>query len=108
MSEELYIRFGDLPPGGRSWNDDAQEWEAGVSVYKAEWQSEDRDIVCIEVPRGAQTGTIDLVADRPVYIVTGTLLPERGGDGEPLMANCRAEYVGPVEAVSYVLADEDD
>jgi len=105
----LYIRFGAPPVVGRSWNDDAQEYEPGVSVYRAEWQSTDRDVVCVYVPPGAGDGTLDLIADRPVYIVTGTLLGQRGGDGEPLMApGCRAEYVGPVEIVNYVIEEEEE
>lgn len=99
---EMYIRFGDLPTDGRSWNDDIQDHEPGVSVYRAEWQSSDRDVVCVEIPRGAEAGTIDMVADRPVYVITGDLLDQRGGDGEPLMANCHAELVGPVEVVNYM------
>jgi len=107
--EPMYIRFGAPPAGGRSWNADAQEYEPGVSVYQAEWQSSDRDVVCVRIPRGAATGTLDLIADRPVYIVTGTLLSQRGGDGEPLMApGCRAEYVGVIEIVNYVFEEEEE
>lgn len=104
----MHIRFGELPTAGRSWNDDLQDYEPGVCVYRAEWQSSDRDVVCVEIPRGAESGTIDMVADRPVYIINGDLLDQRGGDGEPLMApGCTAELVGLVEAVNY-MCEEDE
>src|SRR5690606_41437455 len=100
--EPMYIRFGAPPAGGRSWNADAQCYEPGVSVYQSEWQSSDRDVVCVHIPPRAATGTIDLVADQPGHLVTGTLLRQRGGDGEPLMApECGAEYVGVIEPVNY-------
>lgn len=108
MTETMYIRFGALPETGRSWNDDTQDYELGVSVYRAEWQSADRDILCVEVPSDACIGTISAVEDRPVYIVTGDLLAERGGDGELLMApGCTAELVGPVEIVNYVIEGDE-
>jgi hypothetical protein len=99
----MYIRFGRLPENGRSWNDETQDWEAGVSVYRAEWQSTDKDVVCVEVPSEACVGTIHGIQDRPVYIVVGTLLNRVGGDGEPLMTDCAAVRHGPVSAVTYVL-----
>lgn len=102
-TEKTYIRFGALPEGGRSYNHEADEYEAGVSVYEAEWQSSDRDVVCVVVPSDACIFTANEVVDRPVYIITGNLLDERGGDGELLMANCTSELVGPVEIVNYVV-----
>ena len=109
MTETMYIRFGDIPETGYSWNAATDTAEAGVSVYRAWWAcSSDRDVVTIEVATdaayvgGVETGLFE----RPVYIVTGNLLRERGGDGELLMApGCRAEYVGPVEVVNYVIED---
>lgn len=101
----MYIRFGDLPETGRSWNDELGNEEAGISVYQAEWQSSDRDVVCVTVPSDICIGTISQIEDRPVYIVTGTLLAEVGGDGEPLMVDATAELVGPVEAVTYCIEE---
>lgn len=100
---EMFIRFGEAPATGRSWNDDEQRDEAGVSCYRAEWQSGDHDVICVTVPSDTCIGTIDAISDRPVYIVTGDLLTEVGGDGEPLMANATATLVGPVEVVNYVV-----
>lgn len=105
MTETMYIRFGAVPETGRSWNDDTQDYELGVSVYRAEWQSADRDVLCVKVPSDICIGTISEIQDRPVYVVTGDLLDQRGGDGEPLLANCTAEMIGPVEIVNYVIED---
>lgn len=101
----MYIRFGDLPANGRSLNQDTDTLEAGVSVYEAQWQSSDRDIVCVTVPSDSCIFTLNAIEDRHVYIVTGTLLDERGGDGELLMANATAELVGPVETVNYCVSE---
>lgn len=101
----MYIRFGDLPENGRSRNDETGELEAGVSVYRAEWQSTDRDVVCVTIPSDICVGTISQIEDRPVYIITGSLLDQVGGDGEPLMADAVAELVGPVEAVTYCIKE---
>jgi hypothetical protein len=105
MTETMYVRFGALPEGGRSWNDEAEDWEAGVSVYAAEWQSTDKDIICVSIPTEGCVGTINGVQNRPVYIVTGDLLDECGGDGETLMANCTATLHGPVEVINYVVSE---
>jgi hypothetical protein len=106
MTEPMYVRFGDLPEGGRSWNDEAGQYEAGASCYRAEWQSGDKDILCVVIPDEICVGTINALADRPVYIVTGDLLGERGGDGEPLMANATATLHGPVEVVTWVVESD--
>jgi hypothetical protein len=107
MTETMFIRFGALPESGRSWNDELQAAEAGVSCYRAEWQSTDRDMICVSVPSDACICTINQIEDRPVYVLTGDLLDAVGGDGEPLLANARVvEIVEPVEVVNYVIEDE--
>jgi hypothetical protein len=106
--DEMHIRFGALPETGRSHNQETDQPEAGVSVYRAWWESDDRTIVSIELASHAAYagGNIGGLFDRPVYIITGDLLDARGGDGEPLMVNCRAELVGQVEVVNYTIEDE--
>jgi hypothetical protein len=106
MTQTMYVRFGTAPEGGRSANAETDELEAGVSCYRAEWQSADRDVICLYVPSDICIGTISQVEDRPVYILTGDLLDEVGGDGEPLMTNCAAELVGPVEVINYCVDGE--
>jgi hypothetical protein len=100
---EMFIRFGEAPVTGRSWNDEKQREEPGVSCYRAEWQSTDHDVICVAIPSDTCIGTIDNVCDRPVYLVSGDLLDTVGGDGEPLMTNVTTTYVGPVEVVNYVV-----
>jgi hypothetical protein len=107
MTDTMYIRFGALPTDGRSRNDETGEPEAGVSVYRAWWDNSDRDSITIEVTDDiafAGSGMAGLF-ERPVYIVTGDPLDKRGGDGEPLMVNCAAELVGPVEVVNYAVEE---
>jgi len=110
MTETMYIRFGAVPETGYSWNAATDTAEAGVSVYRAWWAGSDRDVVTIEVATdAAYVGGVGTgLFERPVYIVTGDLLPERGGDGELLMApGCTAEYVGQVEVVNYVIEGDE-
>jgi hypothetical protein len=107
---EMYIRFGDLSAEGASWNAELDEPEPGISVYRAEWTTQDHSVISIMLRSDAEYmgGVVTGLFDRPVYIVTGDLLGQRGGDGEPLMVNCHAELIGPVEIVNYVIEDEDD
>lgn len=106
MTEPMYIRFGAPPTSGRSWNDDAGTEEAGVSIYRAEWQSPDRDVICVSIPSDACVGTLNQCGERPVYIVTGRILTERGGDGELLMADVEVvEVVDPAEVVNCVVEE---
>lgn len=107
MTETMYVRFGTPPASGRSWNNDLCVEEPGVSCYRAEWQSSDRDVICVFLPSDICIGTLNQCDDRPVYIVTGDLLDEPGGDGEPLLANVTViELVGPVEVVNYCVEEE--
>lgn len=106
MTEPMYIRFGAPPASGRSWNDEDQREEAGVSVYRAEWQSTDRDVICVAIPSDTCIGTLNQCDERPVYIVTGRILAERGGDGELLMADVEVlDVVDPAEVVNYVVEE---
>lgn len=90
-----YIRFGRLPRGGRSRNHRDGHAETGVSVYPA-WRLGDRYVIDL---RGldAISAAFIIGSDTPVYRVTGTVLAERGADGEPLVADARARRIHPVE-----------
>ncbi|WP_326642833.1 hypothetical protein OG884_05670 [Streptosporangium sp. NBC_01755] len=82
---QIYVRFGDCPEG-RSYNFDADDYEPGVSVYKAilnNWGE-----LSLILPNEESAATVEmLLCDRPVYRVEGRLLETVGGDGEPLIAD---------------------
>jgi hypothetical protein len=105
MTEAMYIRFGEAPASGRSYNFETDGDEAGISCYRADWQSTDRDVVCVYVPSDACIGTISEIEDRPVYIIEGDLLDQVGGDGEPLMTNATTTLVGPVGIINYCVEE---
>lgn len=87
--ELAYVRFGDLPPNGRSSIFDGDNGkiaeEAGVSVYEAVLTSGDYRIL---VPSPAYYSTFTtmlwLHEDRPLYLVEGERIGT-GCDGEPLL-----------------------
>lgn len=86
VSEQVFIRFGRLPTGGRSRNHATGQLEAGVSVFGAEYDPIadtyrfDEDGTC----SGAHI-SYTLCGVRP-HLVTGDLVG-RGSDGEPVIAN---------------------
>lgn len=103
MTETMYVRFGQAPESGYSYNAETDQPEAGVSVYRAEWQSSDKDVICVYVPSDACVFTLNEIQDRPVYLVEGDLLAEVGGDGELLVTNVRTTLHGEVEIVNYAV-----
>ena len=89
----LYIRFGDLPPTGKSRvyvSGEPCGEEAGVSVYKA---VEANGMYYPALPdESNESGVADyfqylMESASPVYLVTGDLLWMEGKDREPLIAN---------------------
>ena len=93
MSEmKLYLRFGNIPPEERShrYNSGiAVDLENGVSVWNCAMVN---GVPFPLLPQDAtETAMADyfylLLGDRPVYLVTGTELKERGSAGEPLLRN---------------------
>ena len=89
----LFIRFGELPPNGKSRyyiSGEPQGEEAGVSVYKA---VEANGIYFPVLPdESNEAGVADyfrflLESDSKVLLVTGDLLWLEGHDREPLIAN---------------------
>lgn len=108
MTETMYVRFGQAPESGRSANFETEATEAGVSCYRAEWQSTDRDVICIYVADEASAATAGfLEQDRPIYLIEGERLDVLGGDREPLLTNVTAcvELDG-VEIVNYCIEEE--
>ena len=90
---KLYIRFGDLPPTGKSRvyvSGEPCGEEAGVSVYKA---VEANGMFYPALPdESNEAGIADyfrhlMESDSKVLLVTGDLLWLEGHDREPLIAN---------------------
>lgn len=110
MTETMYVRFGQAPESGRSANAETEGVEAGVSCYRAEWQSSGRDIICITVADEASAMTSQLLMqDRPLYLIEGERLDVLGGDREPLLTNITACIpLDGVEHITYCVDDEDD
>lgn len=108
--DTMYVRFGQAPENGQSANHDTDTTEAGVSCYRAEWQSSDRDIICITVADAASAATAGfLEQSRPLHLIDGDRLDVLGGDGEPLLTNIRScvELDG-VEVINYCIDGDDD
>lgn len=82
---DMYIRFGDLPEGGRSRNHATGEYEPGVSCYDASWDYEDG---CWRICGGGLVGAIMAAAIKgvPAYLARGREVG-RGSDGEPCIAD---------------------
>jgi hypothetical protein len=108
--EDLYVRFGDLPEGGRSTNHIDGSEESGASVYAASVESVPPtvDEPAMFVPYGPKSLQIILLATRDTYLVTGDE-DGRGVDGEPVLEN--AEIVAPLayqsDAGGWVIEGED-
>lgn len=87
LNAALYIRFGNMPKGGRSKNYVTGQMENGLSVYAATYDLETGAIILDGSI--ANPGTLFfMVGDRPVYLVTGEEIGE-GSDGEPLLENAK-------------------
>lgn len=98
----MFVRFGALPDGGRSRNDETGDLEAGVSVYRGEWQSSDRDVLCVTLVSEGDAFQLRQLEDRPIYLVEGEEVGT-GSDGEPLLANATATLLEGVEVVNWVI-----
>jgi hypothetical protein len=80
---DCYIRYGDLPRGGRSRNHDTNEYESGISVYRGKMYPDGSWAVDAGINQGAWC----LFSNRPVYLVSGREIGT-GSDGEPVLADC--------------------
>lgn len=85
-AKPCFVRYGRLPPDGRSRNHADGTVEAGVSVFRGE-----------RLPNGEaralpttnqELGSLLSLRGRDLYIVTGREIGT-GSDGEPVLANCR-------------------
>ncbi|BDD79765.1 hypothetical protein [Burkholderia phage FLC9] len=99
----VYLRFGVLPAGGKSYNREKKKHEAGVGVWEAiEEDCGDRKQYRILLPRMKQNewqgAAIELHGShgKPVFRVTGRVLSKLGSFGEPLLADVQiVEEINP-------------
>lgn len=84
---DVYLRFNDLPEGGRSKNFSTGELEVGVSCYTLRW-----DLVgqCYKRTGGDLDGAMIAYAIQgaPMYLVSGTECGT-GSDGEPVITGAK-------------------
>jgi len=89
-SDELYIRFGDLPKEGHSHNFNKNVPLKGISVY---WSSKKGNMYFVEGdtvhPSFAELVDDYIEHDRPVYLVKGRELDFLGPDREPLILDAK-------------------
>lgn len=90
----VFMRFGELPPDGKSRNHYLQKTESGVSVFNA-WLS--GGSIVPDIQSSGQLHSIQALARRqgPAYLVTGTPVG-KGGDNEPVLRDAR--IVGDIVA----------
>lgn len=91
ISDKYYIRFGDLPKGGKSKNYATNEMEIGISAYPVKWNIEKNKWEIIEEQLEEFSALHSLTYDitigegRPVYLIQGQELNDLGSDGEPML-----------------------
>jgi hypothetical protein len=96
--QQLYLRLGDLPEGGKSAIGAApniykhieragRTHEAGVSVYPVEWDPEINRFVIDCNNLASLDGLFG--QRRPAYIVTGRRIGKYGMDSEPLLRDVK-------------------
>lgn len=92
----VYLRFGELPIGGKSYNRDTKKHEAGVGVWEAVEEGgteQNRPLYRILLPRMKrdewQPAMIELHAShgKPCFLVMGKVLNKLGSFGETLLSD---------------------
>jgi len=81
-AERGYIRFGDMPQNGLSKNHRDNTFEAGVSVYNAEYATDHTYRLLLS--NDGMYGEAAHIANRPAYRVWGEEVGI-GSDGEPVL-----------------------
>ncbi len=83
----VYLRFGELPEGGRSLNHRTARFEAGVAAFRAYETCEGEYLV--DLQKNPRLALILVVAHyaqkRPAFVLEGQPLKDRGDAGEPLL-----------------------
>jgi hypothetical protein len=108
--ERYYIRFGDLPKGGKSYNFLYKHWEKGMSAYEAKWNTKYSKWELIQDGLNAE-GMASLNelfgmmmeddSKRPVYLLHGKEMKDVGNDGEPLLQPDNIKVLKQLEPDEY-------
>lgn len=95
----VYLRFGELPVAGRSYNRDCKKLEAGVGVWEALDEGGQYRLLLPRMKRDEwQRAAIELHAShgKPCFVVTGTVLNKFGSFGETLLTDVQiVEEINP-------------
>jgi len=85
-AKDVYVRYGKLPPGGKSKNYRDNIMEEGVSVFHGKLLPDGSTAI---IPRHPQEiGTYSTLQNEPIYIIEGDEIGN-GSDGEPLLTNAK-------------------
>lgn len=94
FADRYYVRFGDLPKGGKSMNHFRKKEEKGISAYPVKW-SQKHNMWLMSTADLSEDGlnTLDsMISDflvnrgRPILLIQGQELNDVGyDDGEPLL-----------------------
>ena len=109
--DELYIRFGAIPEGERSWDNRNDQWENGVSVYACERDATDEDapedVDEAYYLAGTMLQTAFALMTRDTYLVTGEQVGT-GADGEPVLKDVEAvaKLTSPKGVGGWVVKEE--
>jgi hypothetical protein len=95
--KDVFVRYGDLPEGGKSKDFASGNYEKGVSVFRGKILP---DGSLLPMPKTNQElGSLLTMNKRPMYVVTGDVVGV-GADGEPVLAN--AKKIKPIEAAKKI------
>lgn len=94
---QIYIRFGDIPESGCSYNHKDDHPEAGVSVYAA-WLLPG-NTVAIDLRGQDSLSAMFIISNRPACQVTGIVVAT-GSDGEPILEGCKV--LNPLTDVNWL------
>jgi len=111
---KCYIRFGNIPDNeiSKVYRGDATiKEEAGVSVWDCTFAD---DVPYPMLPPNPSKDAVSdyfyhIFGDRPVYLVTGDELIEKGSDGEPLLKDVTIirEYTKDYAYLKGILRSDD-
>lgn len=110
---DLYVRFGNIPEGERSYDKRNDREEVGVSVYDcySEVTADDAPDEYDEAYylSGTMLQTVFVLLHRPTYLVTGEQV-DTGADGEPLLRDVEvlAELTTPSGVGGFVVDEREE